>query len=144
MFSLFYNLAKIINYINFAAVLVLMIISVVSLFKPSIKVPHFDDIYDYVKKCFIVSLIFMLAAWLVVSSQDQASIFKMYSTISGGFRDMGMTWFINGIIYMVAPLVIALAGYGNPEFRKPFNMFRNRCFIMGAICAVISFLLAID
>ena len=144
MFSLFYNLARIINYINFLAVLVLLVIAIVSIFKPEIKLPNFDDIADYVKKCFIVTLIFMLAAWLVVSAQDQTSIFKMYSTIAGGFRDMGMTWFVSGIIYMIAPLAIALAGYGKPELRRPFNMFRNRSFLMGAICALLSFLLAID
>lgn len=145
MFSLFYNLAKIINYINFFAVIVLMGISIASIFKPEkFKVPNFEDVYDYVKKCFIVSLIFMLAAWLVVSSQDETSILKMYSTISGGFRDMGMLWFINAIIYMIVPLIIALAGYGNQALRQPFNRFRNRSFIMGAICEIISFLLAVS
>lgn len=143
MFSTFYNLAKIINFIDFFAVLALMVITIISLFK-EINVPNFDDVFDYVKRCFIVSLIFMLAAWLVVSAQDTTSIFKMYDTISGGFGDMGMLWFIDAIIYMVTPLVIALLGYGKEELRKPFNKFRNHAFIMGGICAVLSFLLAID
>lgn len=57
---------------------------------------------------------------------------------------MGMLWFINAIIYMIVPLVIALAGYGKLELRKPFNTFRNHSFVMGAICEVISFLLAVS
>ncbi|HAD24036.1 MULTISPECIES: hypothetical protein [Kandleria] len=143
MFSLFYNLAKIINFINASAVIALLVMIIVSLFKP-VKLPNYDDIYDYVKRCFMVSLIFMFASWLVVSAQDETSIFKMYSTIAGGFRDMGMFWFVVAITYMITPFVISIAGNGREELRKPFNLFRNHAFIMGAICALISFLLKID
>lgn len=143
MYSLFYNLSWFINLISVIAAILLMGMTILSLFRAT-TMPSFDTIVVYVKRSFHTSLVFLLASWLVVSANENSQIYQMYDNIASRANRMSLGWFVVAIAYIVFSFVLGLMGKKDDDLFDSINKMRNSAFLMGAIFCVVSFLLSIN
>lgn len=142
MYSLFYNLSWFINLISVTAAVLLMVMTLMSLFRAT-TMPSFEVIVSYIKRSFHTSLIFLLASWLVVSANDNSQIYQMYDNIAKRANGMSMGWFVVAVAYIVFSFILGLMGKKDDELFDDINKMRNSAFIMGALLCIVSFLLSI-
>lgn len=103
----------------------------------------YDTCDNQLKTCRVLSVMFVVLYWFIVSGKTTVECLKGYAKLSANCSLIGCLWIISAIVNIIVSLYIGINKRGKDEMAIMVGM-RKSCFTMSAVFLILSFLLKVN